>query len=102
MRPEAQRDSSAHHIRTYLQDLLLTRQKHHVDRKLHSEGVYRLARSDPQPLAADMAELRKLPPGHGLTDEFMRPKSSQPAAYKEWYERKFLPTALKVELWEKQ
>ena len=61
--------------------------------------AYSLKGDDAKARAA-VAALRKLPPGHGLTDEFMRPKSSQPAAYKEWYEKKFLPMALKVGLWE--
>ena len=45
---------------------------------------------------AAVAELRKLPLGRQLSQKFERPQPSYPAAYQEWYEKKFLPVARKV------
>src|ERR1700691_1783773 len=39
MSPQAERDSAAHHIRPDLEDLLRFREKHHIDRELHSERM---------------------------------------------------------------
>ncbi len=70
-----------------------------VNARAYLAMAYSVKGDDAKALAA-IAELRKLPPGERPTEEFERPQPSFPTAYKEWYEKKFLPVARKVGLWE--
>lgn len=58
-------------------------------------------KGDDASAAAAVSDMQKLPPGDHLDNLFERPKPNQPAAYRDWNEKHFLPTAKKVGLWEK-
>jgi hypothetical protein len=46
---------------------------------------------------AAVADLRRVNPGFKFS-EFIKPQSSSPTAYKEWFEKKYLPAARKAGL----
>lgn len=58
--------------------------------------AYALKGEDAKARAA-VADLRRADPNFKLT-EFRKPQSSHPAAYKEWFEKKYLPAARKAGL----
>ena len=66
-----------------------------VNARAYLAMAYSVKGDDAKAIAA-VAELQKLPIGERPTDEYERPQPSFPAAYKEWYEKKFLPVARKV------